>query len=175
MRNILCLDAGFKSMGWAVLCGGKIVDCGVFRTKETGRKGAVRVADDNAERVMDLTRRLRDLVQRHKVAGLLVEMPSGGAQSAKAMASMARSSTIAASMAGFFDLPYEWITPADVKIAAAGARTASKEEVKAGVLKHWPGAKLPKAACEWEHVTDALGVYMAAQHGNLVRLLTKEM
>jgi len=174
MPKILCLDAGFKSMGWAVLENGDVIDCNVFRTKETGRKGAVRVADDNAERVMDLTRRLRDLIREHKIVGLLVEMPSGGAQSAKAMASMARSATIAASMAAFFDLPYEWITPADVKVAAAGTRTASKEEVKAGVLRRWPKAKLPKPACEWEHVADALGVYLAAQHGNLVRLLTRE-
>lgn len=31
---------------------------------------------------------------------------------------------------------------------------------------------LPTAACEREHVADALGAYLAAEHGQLVRLLS---
>lgn len=176
-KRILSLDAGFAALGWAVIEGGKILECGVLRTQAPKRMAKIRAADANAERTMFLIRSLRDIVVKYEVKGLLAEMPSGGAQSAAAMACMARAATIPAALAGFFDLPREWISPADVKVAATatgftpGSKTASKQEVKDGVLRRWPQAKLPVPACAWEHTADALGVYLAAEHGQLVTML----
>lgn len=168
--NILAVDAGFVSCGWAVLNGGAIVAAGCIRTEKSSRKKTIRVADDDAERCQVLARELARIIRAHHVAGIVAELPSAGAKGARAIGCMARAAAILATVAELLQIPAEWCTPQEVK-KITGRKDVSKEDVEAVVLKRWPDAPLPTAKCEREHVADALGAYIAAENGTLVRLL----
>lgn len=167
---ILAVDAGFTATGYAVVRGGAVLTCGCIRTEPTKLKHAVRKADDDVERCQLIARQLKLLTQNYPVQGLLVELPTGGGQSARAVACMSKASAVMATFVELMGLPTEWITPTAVKLIT-GRKDASKEDVEKTVLARWPDVPLPKAKCEREHVTDALGVYIAAEHGTLARLI----
>lgn len=159
-------------MGWAVLLGGNVKALGCIRTEKATRKGAVRVADDDAARCQAIARCLANVVRLNGVGGIVCEMPSGGAQGARAIACMARASAVVAVTVELLGLPAEWYTPGDVK-RIVGAGVVTKEQVEAVVRRRWPRLTLPKLAAEREHCSDALGCYLAAEHGNLVRMLNQ--
>lgn len=169
-KPILAIDAGFVNCGWAIICGGAIVATGCIRTEKSGRKQAVRVADDDAARCASIARGLVAVIAAHGVKGVVAELPSAGAKGARAIACMARAGAVLATLVELLHLPAEWVTPGAVK-QVAGAKNASKEAVEAAVLRRWPAAPLPELKAEREHVADALGAYLAAEQGTLVRLL----
>lgn len=169
-QALIAVDAGFTSVGWAVLVQGRIIACGCIRTERSPKKRAVRVADDDAERCAVIARQIAEVIRKHHVKGMLAELPSSGAKAARAMACMARAGAILATVAELLELPAAWVTPQEVK-QIAGRKDASKDDVERAVLVRWPDAPLPKAKGEREHVADALAAYLAAEHGNLVRLL----
>ena len=168
--SILAVDAGFVACGWAVLCAGRIVATGCIRTERSEHKKALRVADDDAERCALIARSLARIVREHQVSGIVAELPGAGAKGARAISCMARAGAILATVAELLSLPTEWVTPSDVK-KITGSRAASKLDVETVVLARWPRASLPKVKAEREHVADALGAYLAAEHGQLVRIL----
>ncbi|MBE7462882.1 MAG: hypothetical protein HS116_05230 [Planctomycetes bacterium] len=170
MSRILTLDAGFTSTGWAVLEGGGIVAAGCIRTERSAKKRGIRVADDDADRCATIARGLAGIVQNYAIRGIVCEAPSGGAKGARAIACMARAGAIVATVAELLALPCEWVTPQAVK-RTAGTGAVSKADVEAVILRRWQDAPLPRLKCEREHVTDALGAYLAAEHGQLVRML----
>ena len=170
MKTIMSVDAGFTATGWAILRNGEIVDAGCIRTEPTARKKAVRVSDDDCERGRLIARGLAEIINKYEVGGLIAELPTGGAKAARAISCMARAAAIVATVSELLKIPSEWVTPQAVK-KIAGANDASKKAVEAVVLMRWPTAPLPKLKCEREHVADALGAYLAAEFGTLVRVL----
>jgi len=169
-QAILAVDAGFTATGYAVVKAGRILTCGCFRTKRSNRKHGLRVADDDAERSRAIARELMAICKQHDVRGIIAELPSAGAQNARAATCMARAGTIVVVVSELANLPSEWVPPSAVK-AVAGRSDASKLDVERAVQRRWPDAPLPKLKCEREHAADALAAFMAAEHGTLVRLL----
>lgn len=171
--SILSLDVGISSCGWAVFEDGRPVASGCIKT-EKSKKKTVRTADDSADRAATVAMSLRAIVDAFSVVATLGELPSGGAQSAQAMKLMSLATgTVAATMA-ILDLPVEWTTPNEVKLAMCGKRNASKDEMMAAALKRFPGAPFPKTKGHFEHVADACGVYLALQHGNIVKMYSNK-
>ena len=175
MSLMIGIDAGFVATGWVVADGRRIIDAGVIRTERQARKTAVRVADDDAERCAILARELRGVLDEHAPAGAVVELPTGGAQGARAIRTMGMATAVVVAVLELSFLPAEWVTPQMVKKASAGHKGASKEDVAAGVLRafEWPELKLPKG--QLEHVYDAAGCLLAAENGTLMRVLAKEV
>lgn len=176
MTRILSIDPGIVGCGWAVFETGPLqpVAAGCLRTAKRTRKTTVRVADDDARRVADLFRGLLRIARDHLAAGLVAELPSGGAQGARANRCMGMASALVVCLAEALELPTEWITPGEVRKAAEQAR--SKNEVQRYVLARWPWfARVAPGwpAAEWEHVADAAAAAAAAEHGRLVRTLTR--
>ena len=171
---ILAIDAGFESMGWALVQpdGAKVIDAGIVRTKRSIKKKGVRVADDDAERCQILARGLSLLIRGNNVSGVICEMPSAGAQGARANRCMGMSTAIVASVVECTARPAEWVTPNAVK-QVAGNLTATKEQIKAAVLRRWPeiAAMLPDQKTLHEHICDAAAAFMAAENGQLIRVL----
>jgi Holliday junction resolvasome RuvABC endonuclease subunit len=171
---ILAVDAGFAATGWAIVSGGQFVVGDVIVTKAEGKKKAVRKADDDIERCQEIVRVLETMCRAYKVEALVVEIPTGGAQSARAMRGMGLVTGVLAALTELLGLPVEWVSPGQVK-ALAGSRLATKQQVEAVVVKRWPNAL---AFCEAlrgrrEHLADALGAYMAAEHGQMLRTLVQ--
>lgn len=174
MPYVLALDVGFASMGWAVADRtGRPVATGTIVTKKSDRKGSIRVADDQARRAAEMFRRLAGLAESWALSGVVAELPHGGAKSARAMASMAAGSALAAAFAEAHKLPVEWYTPGDCKVALIGRRNASKEEIEARVRAFFPEVVWPTTKAMREHAVDAAAVLVAAREGNIMRALKR--
>lgn len=188
MAKLLGIDAGFQAMGTVIVelddvgNGGpsfrQILHAESFRTKPSSKKRGIRVADDDAERCQELARFLIDTIRSHQPAGAVVELPSGGAQGARANRAMGMATGIVVAVLEVAELPVEWVTPGDVKKAATGRADGSKEAVQDAVREtfdwgqgdknHWPRHKWAQ-----EHVADAAAAVLAAEGGTLIRALER--
>jgi len=166
---LLALDVGFRNSGWCAFKDGKPVAWGVIQT-DKAKKKTVRMADDNAYRAGQIARQIKEIVDEHNVCAIIGELPSGGAQSARAMAQMAAATCIVGAVANILELPVEWCSPTDVKKAVTGLRSATKREVMDAVRKKFEGVDWPKTKGVFEHVADAVGAYLALRDGNLVKM-----
>ncbi len=172
--RLLGVDAGFAALGAVIIEDGTVLHGEAFRTAKTSKKHGLRVADDDAERCQQLARFLSRFIDEWRPAGAVVELPSGGAQGARAHRAMGMAAAVAAAVLELSDLPAEWVTPAEGKKAAAGRKDASKEDVQRGVRRafQWPaGVSWP--ACEAEHIYDAAAAVLAASNGTLARALRR--
>ena len=177
---LLSLDVGFANMGWVLFEGGEIVDCGVIRTEKTQKRGT-RVADDHAYRSIVLATNLDRIISKNAVEGMIGELPSGGAQSARAMAFMNSATTLVAVVGTLKKLPMEWTTPGEVKKALGGHRNASKETMmdsaseRFGFRQDGTRFDIPRGGKsfgkgEFEHIADAIGAYVTLSNDNLVKM-----
>lgn len=180
--NIMGIDAGFTATGWAVFrledAGLVPIAAGCVRTQPGTKRTAVRVADDDARRVAELVRCLRAAVTTWSIRGLFVELPTGGAQGARAQRAMALATGAVVAAVELLGLAAEWVTPREVKLAAAGSAAAGKDEVMAAAQRRWPELWLMAAdksrktpAAVWEHIADAAWAVESARHGQLARAL----
>jgi len=171
---VMGIDAGFQAMGVVIAQGRTILHAATCRTERQTKKRGVRVADDDAERCQTLARFLLDMVQTYRPAGAVVELPHGGAQGARANRSMGMATGVVAAVLEATGIPAEWVTPSDVKKAATGRRDGSKEAVAQAVRRAftWQAAP-PSTKTEAEHVFDAAGALLAAEHGMLMRALAQ--
>lgn len=175
---LLVLDIGFANMGWLVFHKKEIIDCGVVTTEKTQKKGT-RVADDHAFRSIVLAKGLYDIIESNGIEGIIGELPSGGAQSAKAMGFMMSAISVVAAVGTLWNLPMEWATPTEVKKALVGHRSASKEQMMAKAGEkfgfrfeggHWHFKDKKFIKGQFEHIADATGVYIALKNDNLVKM-----
>lgn len=170
--SLLALDVGFKSTGYAVIEKGAVVVCGTIITEKSTKK-TTRTADDYYARSSRLAMELECIIDKYEVKGIVGELPTGGAQSAKAAVMMGMATAVVAAVASLKNVPCEWCTPTEVKLAVSGCRSASKDEMMDNVRGIFAGKgddKFPKAKAYFEHIADALGAYMALKGGNLVRI-----
>jgi len=157
---ILSLDVGFRNTGWVVFdLDGKIVDCGVLMTEKN--KKHIRVADDYATRAAKLAIGLKNIVLKYEIKLVVGELPVGGAQSARAMIQMGMANAVVAAVCAILDIPADWATPNEVKLAVCGKRSATKDEMMEQVCKLYPSYQFPKQKNQFEHIADAVGAYLA--------------
>jgi hypothetical protein len=143
---------------------------------------------------------LKALIERFHIGGIVGELPSGGAQSGRALALMASANTLVSAVAACMGIPTAWCAPEDVKVAATGSKTASKpdimaamagryrievisKEVKCRVSKNCPeGVRTDHryavfgsiyAEGEFEHIADSIAAYEAMKASMLGRLSAK--
>ncbi len=173
MAIVMGVDAGFTHMGMVAVENGKVIDYQTVRTEKTAKKRGIRVADDDAERCMKLAEGLFKFIDKHKPAGAFVELPTGGAQGARANRTMGMATAVVVCVLHLAEVPAEWITPMAVKKAATGRKNASKEEVQKAVINsfEWEGDIANAYQWKKEHVCDAAGAVIAAQNGMLAKLI----
>ena len=186
---LLSLDLGFINTGYVLVSSRGLEDYGVISTQKTTNKQG-RVADDNLDRCSSIAVNLNKIVVNYGVLGVMGELPSGGAQSARAAAAMSLVTGCLGACVAILNLPCEWCTPTQTKMALCGTKTASKqdmmekatkvtggnfEKVGNGVqywMRLWSGKKGPiMYGASFEHVADALGAYMALENGMLVKVM----
>lgn len=175
--NILALDVGFAATGCAVLDEQeRILDVAVVRTERTAKKRGIYVADDDSERCRILTAGLVALLDKYAPKLVVCELPTGGAQGARANRCMGLATGVATATLELRKIATAWVQPIASKRLVRAKGPVTKEEVEAVVLKRWPGlakhpiyATMPK--CESEHVADALAAYLVARDTSVVRVL----
>jgi len=177
---LLSLDAGFAKTGWSLWEKGILLKVGILITTKTQRK-STRVADDHAARSIVLATGLQAIIVNNSVDGIIAELPSGGAQSAKAMAFMNSAISIVATVGALNELPMEWCTPGDVKKAVGGKLTTSKDEIMDWACKGWGFFRDkrkgffhemfgPWPKTQFEDIADSIAVYKALSNDNLVKI-----
>lgn len=176
MPKVMGIDAGFQAMGVVVVDGRKIRFADTCLTQRATKKRGVRVADDDADRCRQLARFLLDVIKGWQPVGAVIELPSGGAQGARANRAMGMATGIVVAVLEATKVPAEWVTPQAVKKAATGKQSGSKSDVQVAVRSafDWDSSKWgpwPKTKNKAEHVADAAATILAAEGGTLLRAL----
>ena len=181
MPTAMCIDPGFAESGVVFIdaATNDLQHYTLVSTEKSSKKKNVRSADDFAERSMLMFRELTRLLCQQCPDAVFVEMPTLGAKSASAMRALSLASGIISSFIESTGLPYESVSPTDVKKALCASKTASKTDMCNAAAKLYPQLKKAyyskRSADGWsgdfEHVADAVGVYMACKNGSIMRLL----
>jgi Holliday junction resolvasome RuvABC endonuclease subunit len=189
-RRVLCVDPGFRWLGWAIVAAGREVDTivamGVIRTKKSDKKRGVRKVDDNFRSAQEIATQLLDVVLMY---------------SPQALAFEAYSQVRSASVAGQLAMPYGILallsvlpgrtslqrrglpavsaTPGEIR-KALGAD--SKNAAEAAVRKHFSSplslvsiARFERAHAQTKsnhsHAWDGLAAYLACRDSEVLRAL----
>jgi Holliday junction resolvasome RuvABC endonuclease subunit len=184
---VLCVDVGLANIGAVVvdtlypfpdarpgqppLLSHKIVEFAFCHTEKTDKKSRWRYSDDRARRVQEGARFYAELVRRHGATRAAAELPIGGAPNSQAATDLALASTTFVAAMEILGVAVEFYDPKEVKRAVTGKTGASKDQIMNEVALRYPPIldQFPHKA-QREHVSDAVGVYLAARHGNLFRL-----
>lgn len=186
---LLSLDLGFVNTGYVVVSERGLETYGTITTSKTTNKQG-RVSDDNVNRCSHIATEINKLVTHYGIRGIMGELPSGGTQSSSAAKAMSLVTGCVGACVAILDLPCEWCTPLQTKMALCGSKTASKQnmmekaveimrggsEKKANGVQYWmplvSGKQGPRMfGAAFEHVADSLGAFMALESGLLVRLM----
>jgi len=162
------IDIGFVATGWVIVRVGDyscVIDSGTILTEPATKKTSVRVADSDAERAGIIYRELYNAITLHGPHGIAMELPSGGAQGARANRAMGIATGVGGALIAATGLPCEYVTPQAVKMAMTGQRNASKEQMMHRARQLHPDCNWPKAKKHFEHQADALGAVEAIRYG----------
>ena len=167
--NIVGIDPGLASLGWAVAellpAGPRLLSLGCLRTAPG--KAALLKSEDNLARLRVLWRGLQTLADLKPVA-IAIESQSWP-RNASSAAKMAMPWGLICAMAEQLACPVIHISPQALKMAVTGKRDASKDEVEQALngragfetLQNLLGRSgLPRG--QWEHPVDAAGAIVAA-------------
>ena len=185
---LLSLDLGFVNTGYVIVSARGLETYGTIITSKTTNKQG-RVADDNLSRCVHIATELKRLAIGYDIDGIMGELPSGGTQSSSAAKAMSLVTGCVGACVALLDLPCEWCTPLQTKMALCGTKTASKQDMMEKAVEVMRGGSEKKAngvqywmplvgdrkgpamfGSTFEHVADALGAFMALESGLLVKL-----
>lgn len=151
---ILSLDIGFANTGYSVFKDNNLVDYGVISTPKTNEKYTM---NDYSIRCINLFKKLSELVIQHNIQIVVGEMPSGGSQSNKASVQMGMAAATVSSVVASHNLKYYWCTPQQVKFAATGKRSATKDEIIENISKLY---NIQGKKNQLEHICDSISAYI---------------
>ena len=161
--RLLALDPSLTATGWVVVdvATEAIVAGGVIRTSKAKPSERLLAAQDDARRGRHICDGVLKLIEHWRPA-VVAQEAVAGSKSARAAAALARAQQACVDAVG--DLALEWATQQAVKVAATGRKSASKDDVEAGVRARWTWSTgllegLPRG--QHEHVYDAGAVAMA--------------
>jgi Holliday junction resolvasome RuvABC endonuclease subunit len=168
VARLLALDPSLTATGWAVLDlrHGCVEDVGVIRTKLPPKaKRHHYQGDTDDARVRALAQGVAKLYRIPGVA-VVAKEAAAGSRHVKAAKALAYAQAVPVALAvglGVGELLN--VQAEEAKRAATGKKSATKDEVAAGVFARWPEAQALvealKPASIHEHATDALAVAMA--------------
>jgi crossover junction endodeoxyribonuclease RuvC len=174
---ILGIDPGFASIGVAAIRlgvrGDTLLEVGVIRTEGSDKKRKVLASDDNARRGREIARELGAWLDKYKPKAIAAEAMSFPRNSSAA-AKMALTWGVIIAACEARGIALLQASPQEIKVALAGAKSATKEQVQAGVQRRHKAlaAKLvgiPRSL--HEHACDAAAAAMTCIGSDAVRLL----
>lgn len=141
MIYVMGVDIGFANTGISLFklniksngYTARLIDVCLIETEKDNKKKNIRVADDTIRRITEITQGFVEFYNKHIKTGdkivIFAEAPTGGGKSAQAVKAMGIATAIPAVLFEIMNLPVEYVSPNDVKIAVTGKRTASKQEI----------------------------------------------
>lgn len=182
------IDVGFSHVGIALWEDGKLHTVQRLEFPKTTNK-KVRASSDRVDRAARWTKSLFDLLWRYDTDAVIGELPHGGSKSMNAAVEMNCATVLSGALCSLMEVPCEWCTPTDLKIAMCNKKGASKDEIIAAVCA-WLGdiikieknkkstiyhVRTLKGVASFPHtkfddVADALAVYKTMETSNMVRM-----
>lgn len=172
-NTIMAHDPSIRAWGWAVIgTTGKVLKAGCIKTECDAKKRRIRKGDDNVRRINEINIRLLQIIKRYKVGVLISEQPHGS-QSASAAMSLGMVIGMLQTVSDCMELPLEWYSEGDSKLALLGRRSASKGETIEGISRvyvvPWTGVGYKDEA-----IADAMSIYhLAKKQSPLIKILLK--
>lgn len=143
-KYLVGADVGFATFGLSVFkldedSGFEFVGAISLETQKASKASKTRVDSDNIRRITELIM-LIDKFLNHAVGDgamfVAAEFPTAGTQSSKAAMAFGMGTGLFASYLACRDIPFEHVTPDDVKLVAVGRRQkVDKHEVEAGITR----------------------------------------
>lgn len=179
MSLIACFDVGLANIGAVVVdpimkdAAGhaRIVQYAYCHTERSDKKVRWRHSDDRARRCAEGFRFINGLIRGHSVSRVMAELPTGGAPNSAAATDLATAATSLVCAIEANECAFEYFDPREVKLATTGKRSATKKEMMAAVAAMYPAIlDVYPAQAQREHVSDAVGVWLAGRNSSLARL-----
>lgn len=178
--RVLGVDPGFANLGWCVAelappHGGtaRCLHAGVLITEKSAKKNNVHSVHDNIRRTQEIARFLAEIAEGFSVKAICAESMSFP-PNASVAAQMAMAWGVLAAYAEWKAIPMVASTPQQVKLAVAQSKSASKDEVAAGVRGRMSGIAMELmglAPSKHEHAYDAAASILAANDSDVLRTL----
>ncbi len=184
-KLLLGIDPGLRRCGWsAVLVEDgvpRLHSCGVFKTEKSAKKLNVLASSDNVRRCRELWTMLEDCYLDNSEPGSFMEDAScicvesqSWPRSASSSAKTGMAWGVLSAWAECHQIPLVQASPQQIKFAATGKGTASKQAVAEGLAKRPGFENLPALLDQLnkgdrEHAADATGAVVACLGSDLVR------
>lgn len=208
MIKLLAADVGYQSTGMAIFSwtpgpGWQLFDTKCIHTEQehrvwvtsarTGKRVArslVSVTNDDVRRAESLATGILNYCIENQVKAMVCELPNGGAQNAAAAKSMGAAVSIISVVRLVLQIPAEWVTPDESRMAAGWNKQdhlipkglselehrRALQDRKRDLKKHVMAvmsAKYPDiselADVNREHIADACATFEAARNSELLR------
>lgn len=167
---ILTVDPSLRNFGWAIiqLVGEpEVVRVGVIRTKKD--KDAKYLSQDDHRCCQEITSELETLIALYKPCLITAEARQGS-QSSRAAVTMAMAWAALSAVSQTYNIPVLPVQPKQLKKKVALSSKATKEEVANAVIGRFYELEddglieCVKPKSKREHVYDAIGAFIAAEH-----------
>lgn len=137
------------------------------------------VADDDIACAKYLTRQILELIDQSNAKLFAIEVPTGGAQGARANRTMGIATGLIAAATEVRPIPVVWVQPGHTKALVPKemarehtGKDATKAKVQAYVRHIWPGHPWDSyLKGDIEHVADAAGALLVAKNSELFNQL----
>ena len=163
----LGLDLGFANIGIAVItiADPPVVD--VMRMFQTQKAKHRKASDDNLQRSMEISRLFFNLYEEFPDLKIIAAEAMSFPRNASIAGKMSMCWGVVAAFAERANLALLQTSPQEIKRLVTGSKSATKQEVQAGVKSLLPGQDLSSlhkklAASKEEHIYDAVAAVLAA-------------
>jgi len=197
---IMAVDCGFRATGLAIFdldsSPPKLAHVCCIRPKKDTKKKHLLTSDNDVDMTARMVRGIVGVVRDNHISKMVVELPSGGALSARAQRAMGIATGVMVTLVECEKLAVEYYTPSETREAAVGKvdlgprvkkgtppeeakrikkeRAAVKKNIKERVMAamevKYPDLAQVALLADKEHICDAVATFEAAKNGNLVRM-----
>jgi Holliday junction resolvasome RuvABC endonuclease subunit len=166
MPHILGVDTGFRNFGIAKLQFNskgqlELLGAEVIKTEKSAKKQETLASSDNLRRVAELTEAVAAWFDEELLAVCCEAMSLPRQASVSCKIGLAFG--VLGALAQQHGVPIIQVSPQNLKLAVAGSKSATKEEIIAAVGKQFPTTPWPRATGLHEHMADAVGAVLACQ------------
>jgi crossover junction endodeoxyribonuclease RuvC len=172
--NVLGVDPGFSSLGWAVVEATKLQieakTCGVIKTEKATKKVQLRSSEDNIQRAQSIYNQLDDLINNRAITLICTETMSWP-RNAGVVAKMGIVWGVISSVACRYGIPILQASPMDIKRMMTQDGKASKEKMVTWVQMVFPTLVFPTQTTLHEHCADAVAAVWACRHSQLFKAM----
>jgi Holliday junction resolvasome RuvABC endonuclease subunit len=154
----------------------EVLGMGLIETEPSKKKRNIRVGDDNVRRTQEIDSALEQLLNKHSPAAVCAEEFIYH-RNIKSTAKVGLAWGTLISQVRRAAVPLLTIGPQDLKVAVAGDKKATKEDVETALLARY-GTSISSFLDEVplgsrEHPFDALGAIVASLEDNIIRMTRK--